>query len=128
MSDFGHDYGTEGGPDDDYDGDGDTNAEENFFGTDPGNRSASLTTEAVTVDTDTTFTFTHPINENPAPDLTAIYIWSKDLITFYTSGASDGETTVTLEQGTPVDGQVTVTATVSGIATRVFVEVFVTQD
>jgi hypothetical protein len=128
MSDFGHDYGTEGGPDDDYDGDGDTNAEENFFGTDPGNRSASLTTEAVTVDTDTTFTFTHPINENPAPDLTAIYIWSKDLITFYTSGASDGETTVTLEQGTPVDGQVTVTATVSGVATRVFVEVFVTQD
>jgi hypothetical protein len=117
-------------PGDDPDGDGDTNAEENFFGTHPGERSASL--QAVAVDTSgtTTFNFTHPINENPASDLSATYIWSKDLATFYTDGNPDpAGTTVSFVQGTPANGMVTVTATVSGTAAdRMFVDVEVTQQ
>jgi hypothetical protein len=115
---------------DDPDGDGDTNAEENFFGTHPGERSQSLAAGAVNLSGGTTFTFTHPVNESPASDLTATYIWSKDLTTFYTDGNPDpAGTTVTFAPGTPADGRVTVTATITGTAAdRIFVSVDVTQD
>jgi hypothetical protein len=74
---------------------------------------------------DITFAFTHPISENLAVDLTASYRWSKDLTSFHGSGDTEPDgTTVDFVVGTPSNGEVTVTATVSGTETdRVFVTV-----
>jgi hypothetical protein len=124
----GYDVGSDTGIDDDHDGDGDSNGAENYFGTDPSIASQSL----VAGDVDTganTFTFSHPINDSPATDLNAAYIWNTDMSnTFYASGAEHEGTTVTFAPGTPVDGVVTVTATITGtIPDRLFVEVHVTQ-
>jgi uncharacterized repeat protein (TIGR02543 family) len=115
---------------DDPDGDGDTNAEENYFGTHPGERSSSLSAGAVDTSGNTTFTFSHPINDPPAPDLSATYIWSKDLNTFYTDGNPDpAGTTVTFVQGGAVNGFVTVTATVEGTPVeKLFIDIEVTQE
>jgi hypothetical protein len=79
---------------------------------------------------DTTFEFSHPISDNPADDLTATYRWSKDLASFHGSGESDSDgTVVTFAADSPTDGEVPVTATLSGTATdRIFVSVEVTQE
>jgi hypothetical protein len=124
----GYDVGGQTALTDDYDGDGDSNAEENYFGTRPDERSSSMSAGEVGTSGNTTFTFTHPINPNHDPSLTATYIWSKDLGTFYEDGFSDGETTVSFDPGTPVDDMVTVTATITGTGTdRIFVDVHVTS-
>jgi len=76
-----------------------------------------------------TMTFTHPLNDFPASDLTAGYRWSKDLASFHADGQAHEGTTVSFSQGDPVDGVVTVTATISGTAVnRLFVDIEVTQD
>lgn len=74
---------------------------------------------------DSIFTFTHPISDNPAADLTASYRWSNDLSSFHGNGDTEsGGTKVDFIAGTPSNGEVTVTATVSGTETdRVFVTV-----
>ena len=113
---------------DDPDGDRLTNSIENYFGTDPGVSSQGIEAVAFSPGANATFTFTHPLNVNPASDLTASYIWSKDLITFHADGAADGSTTVTFAQGQPSHGQVAVTATILGPASKVFVAVQVSQD
>jgi hypothetical protein len=124
----GYDVGGQTALTDDYDGDGDSNAEENYFGTRPDERSSSMSAGEVGTSGNTTFTFTHPVNPNHDPSLTATYIWSKDLGTFYEDGFSDGETTVSFDPGTPVDDMVTVTATITGTGTdRIFVDVHVTS-
>jgi hypothetical protein len=45
--------------------------------------------------TGNTFTITHPQNASPASNASATYRWSKNLVTFYDSGASDGNGTTT---------------------------------
>jgi hypothetical protein len=121
----GFDVGGMTDPAHDFDGDGDTNAEENFFGTLPHEYSHSLEAASVTTGGSTTFTFTHPMNSNPASDLTATYIWSKDLETFYTDGNEGEGTTVSFSRGQPdQNGIVTVTATIEGTPVdRIFVDV-----
>lgn len=113
---------------DDADGDGIDNGVENFFGTDPSVSNRGLVAGAKNGNT---FTFTHPQNATPASDLTAAYQWSKDLATFYASGASDGSSTVTFttQADTPATGTTTVTATVTGaVASRLFVNIKVTRN
>jgi len=100
---------------------------ENYFGTDPAVASTGLAAGTVTGNT---FTFSHPLNDTPADDISATYRWSKDLATFLDDGDTDGDgTTVDFVQGTPAGGTVTVTATITGPATaRLFVDVRVTQN
>ena len=114
---------------DDPDKDGLANGIENYFGTHPGEFTAGVLPGAMNTGTGT-FTFTHPLNENPASDVSAAYRWSKDLSNFYYSGQSDsGGTTVTFTPGTPSNGMVTVTATITGTDTdKIFVDIEVTQD
>jgi hypothetical protein len=114
---------------DDFDKDGLANGIESYFGSHPGEFSAGLIPD--TVDTGTgTFTFTHPLNNNPAGDVTAAYRWSKDLSNFHYSGESDpAETTVTFTPDTPSGGRVTVTASITGTsADKIFVDIEVTHD
>jgi hypothetical protein len=124
------DVGALTAPGDDGDGDGVPNAVENYFGTNPSNFSAGLSSFQVTTGGSRSFSFKHPINQNPASDLSVSYRWSKDLSTFYNSGQADPSgTTVTCTVGTPAGGEVTVTAAVTGTGSdRVFVTVSVTQN
>lgn len=114
---------------DDPDGDGIPNGLENFFGTHPGEFSQGVIAGGVTHDGDTTFTFTHPLNESPASNLAAAYRWSKNLTSFHGDGVAFEGSTVTFARGTRVDGIVTVTATVTGTPVdRLFVNVEVIQN
>lgn len=113
---------------DDPDGDGIANGIENILGTDPSAPSSGLQVLGLTTGAGTTLTFTHPLNDNPASDLTAAYIWSRNLSTFHADGASDGSTTVSFVHGPPSGGMVTVTATITGPADRIFVALEVTQN
>jgi hypothetical protein len=112
---------------DDPDGDGNVNGIENYFGTHPGEFSQGLVSGTVT---GSTMTFTHPLNNAPAPNLTANYRWSKDLSSFHGDGDSFEGTTVSFSQGTPNDeGIVTVTATITGGAPdRLFVDIEVSEN
>lgn len=103
--------GTLDGLDDDADGDGIDNGVENFFGTDPSSFSTGLVAGSAESGT---FTFTHPISDDPADDVDVIYRWSSDLVNFTNDGVEAGGTTVSFAQGIPSGGMVTVTATVTG--------------
>ncbi len=113
---------------DDPDGDGINNGLENYFGTHPGAFSQGLVLGTLSGNH---LTFTHPIHDTPASDLTATYRWSTDLQTFHDDGDSNASatTTVTFAQGAPSAGMVTVTATITGtvIPSKLFVNVNVTQ-
>ncbi len=117
------------GFDQDADGDGVKNGVENFFGTNPGIFTSGLLPGTHGPNT---FTFTHPQNASPAGNVSAAYRWSKDLVTFHPSGATDGaDTTVTFttQLNTPSPGITTVTATVTGnAATKLLVDVQVIQN
>jgi hypothetical protein len=126
----GYDVGGQAGLGDDPDGDGNGNGVENHFGTAPDAFTRGLVAGTVTPGANT-FTFTHPLNANPAEDLTAGYRWSTDLRTFHDDGAPNGEgtTTVTFSDPMPAGDAVTVTATMTGsvIFDRLFVAIEVTQ-
>ena len=70
---------------DDPDKDGNANGIENYLGTHPGEFTAGLLPGVMNIGTGT-FTFTHPLNENPASDVSAVYRWSRDLSNFRFSG------------------------------------------
>lgn len=124
----GYNVGAQTAATDDPDGDGIRNAIENFFGTDPSASSTGLVMQSVDSGANT-LTFTHPINDTPASDLTATYRWSKNLTDFHNDGVSDGTTTVTFSQGSPSGGMVDVTATVTGTAAdKIFVVISVIQN
>lgn len=113
----------------DPDGDGSDNGLENFFGTAPDEFSAGLLVGTVSGGT---VTISHPQNATPADDIAGpFYMWSKDLVTFYGDGDTDGAgTTVDFVPSVndPVTGVTTVAATVSGTATdKLFMTVSVSQ-
>ena len=119
------------GLDADPDGDGIDNGVENYFGTPPDEFSEGLVAGIVDAD-ENTFTFTHPLNDTPASDLTATYRWSTDLQAFYNDGVPNGAgtTTVTFSDPTP-DGEIfSVTATITGsvVPSRLFIDVTVAQE
>jgi hypothetical protein len=118
--------GTSDGFDDDPDGDGNANGIENYFGTDPGVFSAGVAEIAVS---GSTVTFSHPLNDTPADDIAAAYVWSEDLATFHPDGGDNGSgTTVDFVQATPSGGMVDVTATITGpMPAKLFIAVEVTQ-
>ncbi len=115
---------------DDYDGDGIPNAVENYFGTDPGIYNAGLSAIRVTTSGNMIFEFKHPLNDQPATDLTASYRWSHNLAEFHGHGETSAGTTVTFSVGDRSDeGEVTVTATITGTPIDcLFVTVEVTQQ
>ena len=68
--------------------------------------------------------------ENLTTGISAEYRWTKDLSIFHMDGGASNEdgTRVTFVRGEPVEGMVTVTATISGTPTdRIFVKLVVTQ-
>ena len=105
--------GTDTGIDKDPDGDRIPNGLENYFGTDPSKFSIGLLAVAAGGGN---FTFRHPMNPNPAGDLTVSYRWSKNLVDFYGDGASDGINSVSFspQPGTPAAGTTTVIAAITG--------------
>ncbi|NJM38060.1 MAG: Ig-like domain-containing protein [Akkermansiaceae bacterium] len=108
----------------DPDNDGIVNGLENFFGTSPNQFSTGLTAGAFNSAAGT-FTFSHP-QGTLSGDLTAIYQWSTDLITFDPAGAAGG-TTVAFETAT-ASSVTTVTATATGtIPNKLFARVRVVQ-
>ena len=114
----------------DPDGDGMGNGLESYMGTDPssGNSTGHVTSGEMNQSAKT-FTFSHPLNPNMPTDIVAVYRWSPNLANFHGDGASDGSTTVNFVQGTPADGWVTVTATITGaMLERLFVDIQVTQQ
>jgi hypothetical protein len=125
----GYDLGGQSAFPDDPDKDGLANGIESWFGTHPGEFSAGVLPGIANTGAGT-FSFTHPLNDSPATDVTAVYRWSKDLSTFHLGGQSDpGGTTVTFTQGTPSNGRVPVTATVTGTAAdRIFFDIKVTKN
>lgn len=124
----GFNVGAQTGLADDPDDDGIPSGVEQFFGNRPDLFSHGVAGGARSGNT---FTFTHP-QGTLAADLSAGYAWSKDLVSFAASGATDsGGTRVdfTTQPNTPSVGITTVTATVTGTPTnRLLVVVWVTQN
>jgi hypothetical protein len=110
----------------DADGDGVDNGTEYFLGTNPGVGSVGL---VAGLKNGNTFTFTHQQSAIAATGVSRVYRWSKDLVTFYNAGQTDGVTTVNFEFSRTPGNPTKVTATVTGAATdRLFVDIKVSQD
>jgi hypothetical protein len=108
----------------DADGDGIENGLENLFGTNPSVSNQGIVQIAKS---GSTVTFQHPQNATPASDVSAAYVWSTDLATYNSDGASAGGTTVSFGTGT-VAGTTTVTATITGtVPAKLFVALKATQ-
>ena len=122
----GYSLGGLNGFNDDPDGDGIANGIENYFGTHPGIKSPGLT---VLNSSPGSFTFTHPLNANPATNVIGGYRWSTDLQTFHDGGQTNAEgTIVSFTQSPPVSGIVTVQATVTGTpAAKLFIAIRASQ-
>lgn len=125
----GYDVGGQDGFNDDPDLDGNGNGAENYFGTDPSIPSPGVSAGEFSNDGAAKFTFSHPLNDTPAADVAAVYLWSMDLITFYQDGETDAAgTSVTFNQLPPDSGTVFAEANITGpVPDRLFVTVQVTQ-
>jgi hypothetical protein len=119
----GFDAGGQTGFNDDYNNDGVPNGLKYFFDIDPTVPSPGVMSLAMNAPAQHQFTLTHPLRDTVPADIHAEYRWSKDLVIYHADGATDSEgTTVTFARSEPVDGIVTVTATLNGTPTdRVFV-------
>lgn len=120
--------GAEDGFGDDPDGDGLTNGEENFFGTDPTQFSQGVMAGGKSGNT---FVFQHPQNATPASDVSAVYRWTTDLTAWNADGATVSGTTVNFSPSLddPEVGTTTVTATIPDtVPGKLFIGVEVTQD
>jgi hypothetical protein len=115
------------GFDADPDGDSLANGLEAWFGTRPDQFDAGLT--AVAVD-GTTFTFSHPRNENAPSDLSGFYEWSPNLADWYAGDGIDGPAggPAVLISPNTVDTTTTVTATASEPLERLFLRIGVLQQ
>lgn len=125
----GYDVGGQDGFNEDPDRDGNSSGAENYFGTDPTVFSKGLISTDWTVPWAGKWLFTHPLSNNPAADVAARYLWSKDMKTFYEDGETDSDgTTVSFNQSPPSQGTVVVEASFTGpMPTSLFVKLQVTQ-
>lgn len=123
----GYSLGGQNGFNDDPDGDGNANGIENYFGTHPGIKSPGLT---ILNSSPGSFTFTHPLNANPATNVIGSYRWSTDLQTFHDGGQANAEgTIVSFTQSAPAAGIVTVQAAVTGTpAAKLFIAIRATGN
>lgn len=105
--------GTKDGPNDDPDGDGQVNALENLFGTDPTKTSTGI--DFIKRQNDVLL-FQHLLNATPANDLEVSYEWGTDLETFYADGSPNlaGTTTVYFTSTSTPRGLSEVSATIVG--------------
>ena len=115
------------GPSADPDGDGNPNAMETYFGTNPSLASSRPGLVATGV-AGPVFTFTHSIADAPPSGFTPAYEWSVDLTNWHDSGESAGGTTVVISSSlqtdnpSPQNDVMGVTATVTaGTAPELFV-------
>jgi hypothetical protein len=123
----GFDVGGQNGMDDDPDGDGVDNGVEALFGTAPDAANPGLANVQAGSGS---FTFTHPVAGNVISNVSLDYEWSTDLSSWFTSGDSHVDTTVTMDMAsdTPEAGIATVTVNASGtIPDKVFVRAVATQ-
>ncbi len=110
----------------DADGDGIQNGIEYYFGTHPGEPSQGL---AIVNVSSNAFTFTHPLNNSPASDISVEYRWSKDETNFFSNGVSHQGTTASFSQGAPNEGMAIITGTITGSPIdQLFVDVKVSQN
>ncbi|MDG1702471.1 MAG: hypothetical protein P8I61_06110 [Opitutae bacterium] len=112
----------------DPDNDGIPNGLESFLGTLPGSRSGGMSSIAKTSNG---VSMQHSKNSDLSDDVSASYLWSKDLTTWSNSGDTVDGTTVTIaaEDNSPSEGTTTATATVSGTdSDTVFIRVSVTNE
>ena len=123
----GYSLGALNGFNDDPDGDGNANGIENFFGTHPGTKSTGLTNLNSSPGS---FSFTHPLNANPATNITGGYRWSTDMQTFHDGGQTNAQgTIVSFTRSAPVSGIVTVQAAVTGTpAAKLFIAIRATRN
>jgi hypothetical protein len=112
----------------DPDNDGVPNGVEALIGGTPNSPGVFATTELVK--SGNVFTFVYPQARNVPSGVTAAYEWSADLLSWHTTGQSDGVNTVTLADGLYDDDNVSptvtyqVTATVTvGTPVKLFVRV-----
>ena len=111
--------------DDDSDGDNLSNGLEAWFGTHPGHFNTGLANISTVGNTTT---FTHPHNATLPDDLTGYYEWTPNLTDWYASGAGPGGgVTVTFSASTS-GAATTVTATVAGLAERIFLRAGVVRN
>lgn len=99
---------------DDPDGDGMSNGVESTLGTDPGVPTPGISSASYA---DGDFTFSHPLNPDPASDLVPYYTWSKDMKTFHPGGSTDSEGTrvdISRLDDTPTVDVTSVVARISG--------------
>ena len=111
--------------DDDSDGDNLSNGLEAWFGTHPGQSNTGLANVS-TVGNVTTFT--HPQNPTVPDDLTGYYEWSPNLTDWYASGAGPGGGVTVTFSASIRGGTTTVTATVAGLAERIFLRAGVVRN
>jgi subtilisin family serine protease len=105
----------------DPDKDGLPNAIEHYLGTAPNASSSGLTIDS---SSSGALVFRHSRTNNPASDVTAVYQWSTDLVTWNAAAATASGTTVNINAVTvndtapPNKDLVAVTATVTGLPVR----------
>ena len=110
---------------DDSDGDNLSNGLEAWFGTHPGQPNTGLAN--ISTNGNIT-TFTHPQNATAPDDLIGYYEWSPNLTDWYASGTGPSGGATVAFSASIRGGTTTVTATVAGLAERIFLRAGVVRN
>lgn len=110
---------------DDSDGDNLSNGLEAWFGTHPGQPNTGLAN--ISTNGNIT-TFTHPQNATAPDDLIGYYEWSPNLTDWYANGTGPSGGATVAFSASIRGGTTTVTATVAGLAERIFLRAGVVRN